>query len=112
MLLADRLDAEIDQLDVLLALVVEAEGAVVDLVELLPHVRDRGLVAELGRNVDLHLVALAEVADVGDAAERDPLARRCPRPSMSARPLSASAFHAAMISPPSAADCRRTMVRM
>ena len=84
---ADRLDAEIDQLDILLALVVEAEGAVVDLVEILPHVGDRGLAVELGRNVDLDLVALAEIAHVGDAVDARSVLGGCPRRSMSATPV-------------------------
>ena len=71
MLHADRLDAEIDQLHVLLALVMEAEGAVVDLVEFLPEMVDGGLAREVDRDIDLDLVALAEIADIGDPADGD-----------------------------------------
>ncbi len=71
MLAADRLHAQIDQLDVLLSLVGEAEHALVNPVEFLPHVVDRRSVGEAGGDFDLDLVAFAEIADVGDAGRRD-----------------------------------------
>ena len=76
---ADSTHAQIDKLDVLLAAIVETEGAVMHLVELLPHEIQRGAARQFARNFDLDLVAFAEIADVadevhGDRVRSDPLA--------------------------------------
>ena len=68
---ADRAHAQIDKLDVLLAAVVKAEGAIVDVVKFLPHEIQRLAVRQALRNLDMDLVTFAEIADVGDEMHRD-----------------------------------------
>ena len=72
---ADRLDAEVDELDRLLATVGVAVDALVHVVEAIDEGRERHVVKRALWHRYLHLVRLAQVAGVNDALEHHPLFR-------------------------------------
>ena len=65
---------------------MEAEGVVVHPVKVRPHVVDGRGAGKAGRDRDQHLVAFADVADVGAAFELDRIARHALRRDLVAAP--------------------------
>src|SRR6516165_10957288 len=68
---ADGAHPQIHQLHVLLAAIIEAEGTVMNVVEFLPHEIQHRRASEAFGNLDMHLVAFAEIAHVSDELDGD-----------------------------------------